>query len=164
MDVTINGEVRTLVGNPPAVGEEMPHFKVFDKDGEKIKTRFLFGKPTLISVVPDINTSVCSIQTKKFNEEVDKFKQANFLTISTNTIEEQQHWCAAEGVDHMQLASDHEESFGYALKLLIPEEGILARSVWVMDADGKITYRQICKEIVEEPDYAAAIAALKELL
>ncbi len=164
MDVTINGEVRTLVGNPPAVGEEMPHFKVFDKDGEKIKTRFLFGKPTLISVVPDINTSVCSIQTKKFNEEVDKFKQANFLTISTNTIEEQQHWCAAEGVEHMQLASDHEESFGYALKLLIPEEGILARSVWVMDADGKITYRQICPEIVEEPDYAAAIAALKELL
>ena len=164
MDVTINGEVRTLVGNPPAVGEEMPHFKVFDKDGEKIKTRFLFGKPTLISVVPDINTSVCSIQTKKFNEEVDKFKQANFLTISTNTIEEQQHWCAAEGVEHMQLASGHEESFGYALKLLIPEEGILARSVWVMDADGKITYRQICPEIVEEPDYAAAIAALKELL
>ena len=164
MDVTINGEVRTLVGNPPAVGEEMPHFKVFDKDGEKIKTRFLFGKPTLISVVPDINTSVCSIKTKKFNEEVDKFKQANFLTISTNTIEEQQHWCAAEGVEHMQLASDHEESFGYALKLLIPEEGILARSVWVMDADGKITYRQICPEIVEEPDYAAAIAALKELL
>ena len=164
MDVTINGEVRTLVGNPPAVGEEMPHFKVFDKDGEKIKTRFLFGKPTLISVVPDINTSVCSIQTKKFNEEVDKFKQANFLTISTNTIEEQQHWCAAEGVEHMQLASDHEESFGYALKLLIPEEGILARSVWVMDADGKITYRQICPEIVEEPDYAAAIAALKVLL
>ena len=62
------------------------------------------------------------------------------------------------------MAPDHEESFGYALKLLIPEEGILARSVWVMDADGKITYRQICPEIVEEPDYAAAIAALKELL
>lgn len=164
MDVTINGEVRSLVGNPPAVGEEMPHFKVFDANHEKIKTRFLFGKPTLISVVPDINTSVCSIQTKHFNEEVDRYKAANFLTVSTNTVEEQQHWCAAEGVDHMQMASDHEESFGYALKLLIPEEGILARSVWIMDAEGKIAYRQICQEVTDEPDYDAALAALKKLL
>ena len=62
------------------------------------------------------------------------------------------------------MVSDHEESFGYALKLLIPEEGILARSVWVMDAEGKITYREICPEIVAEPDYDAAIAALKQLL
>ena len=97
MEVTLNGEVRSLVGNPPTVGEDLPHFKVFDKDGEKIKTRFLFGKPTLISVIPNINTSVCSIQTKKFNEEVDKYEGANFLTVSTNTIEEQQNWCAAEG-------------------------------------------------------------------
>lgn len=164
VEVTINGEVRSLVGNPPAGGEEMPHFKVFDKNDEKIKTRFLFGKPTLISVVPDINTSVCSIQTKKFNEEVDKYTGANFLTVSTNTIADQQKWCAAENVEHMQLVSDHEESFGYALKLLIPEEGILARSVWVMDAEGKITYREICPEIVAEPDYDAAIAALKQLL
>ncbi|MCT3442636.1 2-Cys peroxiredoxin, partial [Limosilactobacillus fermentum] len=56
MEVTINGEHRQLVGNPPAVGEDVPHFKVFDKDNQKIKTRELFGKPTLISVVPNINT------------------------------------------------------------------------------------------------------------
>ena len=164
MEVTLNGEVRSLVGNPPTVGEDLPHFKVFDKDGEKIKTRFLFGKPTLISVIPNINTSVCSIQTKKFNEEVDKYEGANFLTVSSNTIEEQQNWCAAQGVKNMQLVSDHEESFGYAMKLLIPDEGILARSVWVVDAEGKITYREICPEIVMEPDYTTAIAELKKLL
>lgn len=56
MEITINGEKRQLVGNPPAVGDEFPHFKVFDKNGDKVKTRQLLGKITLLSVVPDINT------------------------------------------------------------------------------------------------------------
>ncbi|KRM78057.1 redoxin domain-containing protein [Limosilactobacillus coleohominis DSM 14060] len=98
MEITIKGEQRQLVGNPPMVGEELPHFKVFDQDNEKVKTRFLFGKPTLLSVVPDINTPVCSLQTKKFNQTMDQFSGVNFLTISTNRIEDQQKWCAAEGV------------------------------------------------------------------
>ena len=59
MEITINGEKRQLVGNPPAVGDEFPHFKVFDKNGDKVKTRQLLGKITLLSVVPDINTPVC---------------------------------------------------------------------------------------------------------
>ena len=133
MEVTINGEHRQLVGNPPAVGEDVPHFKVFDKDNQKIKTRELFSKPTLISV-------------------------------STNTIEDQQNWCAAEGVKNMKMVADSEQSFGYALKVLIPDEGILARSIWVLDADGKIVYEQVVPEVVDEPDYDAALAALKKLL
>lgn len=164
MEVTINGEYRQLVGNPPAVGEDIPHFKVFDKDNQKIKTRELFGKPTLISVVPNINTSVCSIQTKKFNQLMDQYPGANFLTVSTNTIEDQQNWCAAEGVKNMKMVADSEQSFGYALKVLIPDEGILARSIWVLDADGKIVYEQVVPEVVDEPDYDAALAALKKLL
>lgn len=164
MEVTINGEHRQLVGNPPTVGEELPHFKVFDSDDQKIKTRYLFGEPTLLSVVPDINTSVCSLQTKKFNEKVDEFPQVNFLTISTNLIEDQQKWCAAQNVKKMRLVSDHEQSFGYAMKLLIPDEGVLARSVWVVDADGKIVYRQIVPELTDEPNYDAALAELKKLV
>ncbi len=164
MEITINGEQRQLVGNPPMVGEELPHFKVFDQDNEKVKTRFLFGKPTLLSVVPDINTPVCSLQTKKFNQTMDQFSGVNFLTISTNRIEDQQKWCAAEGVKKMKLMSDYEQSFGYAMNLLIPDEGVLARSVWVVDANGKIVYRQIVSELTDEPDYDAALAELKKLL
>lgn len=164
MEVTINGEVRQLVGNPPAVGQEVPHFKVFGKDHEKIKTRELFGKPTLLSIVPDINTAVCSLQTKHFNQEMDQYPGANFLTVSTNTIEDQQKWCAAEGVKNMTMAADEDQSLGYALKVLIPDEGILARSIFVLDKDGKIVYEQIVPELVDEPDYAAALAALKKLL
>lgn len=164
MKVTINGEERDLVGNPPSVGEDVPHFKVFNADGERVKTRQLFGKVTLLSVVPDINTSVCSIQTKKFNQLMDNFPNVNFLTISTNTNDDQQKWCAAEGVYNMQLVSDKEQSFGYALKVLIPDEGVLARSIWILDPDGKIVYREIVSELTDEPNYDAAIAELKKLI
>lgn len=95
---------------------------------------------------------------------MDQFPDVNFLTISTNTIEEQQKWCAAEGVQNMQLVSDREESFGYESKLLIPDEGVLARSVWILDKEGKVAYRQIVKELTDEPDYDQALAELKKLL
>ncbi|MCZ2466495.1 MAG: thiol peroxidase [Limosilactobacillus vaginalis] len=164
MEITINGKPRQLVGNPPEGGDEFPHFKVFDKNHDKIKTRQLLGKVTLLSVVPNIDTPVCSIQTKKFNSTMDQFPDVNFLTISTNTIEEQQKWCAAEGVQNMQLVSDREESFGYESKLLIPDEGVLARSVWILDKDGKVAYRQIVKELTDEPDYDQALTELRKLL
>ncbi|MFC2680590.1 thiol peroxidase [Limosilactobacillus vaginalis] len=164
MEITINGKPRQLVGNPPEVGDEFPHFKGFDKNHDKIKTRQLLGKVTLLSVVPNIDTPVCSIQTKKFNSTMDQFPDVNFLTISTNTIEEQQKWCAAEGVQNMQLVSDREESFGYESKLLIPDEGVLARSVWILDKDGKVAYRQIVKELTDEPDYDQALTELRKLL
>lgn len=162
MEITINGQHRQLVGNPPQVGEKLPHFKVFDKQGEKIKTRFLLGKVTLISVVPDITTSVCSLQTKHFNEAVDQFRDVRFLTVSTNLAEAQQKWCAAEGVKNIELVSDHEQSFGYSMKLLIPDEDVLARSVWIIDKEGKIVYRQLVSELTDEPDYDAALDALKK--
>lgn len=164
MEIAFDGQPRQLVGNPPVVGDDLPHFKVFDKNHEKIKTRQLLGKVTLISVIPNINTPVCSIQTKKFNQTMDQFPGVNFLTVSTNLVEDQQKWCAAEGVKNMQLVSDHEQSFGYAMNLLIPDEGFLARSVWIIDQDGKIVYREIVDDLEHEPDYDAAVAELKKLL
>lgn len=164
MQITINGESRDLVGNPPAVDEDVPHFKVFNANNDKVKTREFFGKPTLISVVPSITTSVCSIQTKKFNQQMDEYPNSNFVTISMDTPEQQADWCAAEGVQNMQLLSDSEQSFGYALKVLIPDESFLARSIFVLDADGKITYEEVVHKLTDEPDYAAALAALEKLL
>lgn len=164
MEITINGERRQLVGNPPEVGSDLPHFKVFDGDEQKIKTCQLLGKVTLLSVVPDINTSVCSLQTKKFNEFIDQFPDVNFLTISTNLASVQQKWCAAENVKNMKLASDYEQSFSYAMNLLIPDEGVLARSVWIIDKNGQIVYRQIVNELTDEPDYDRAIQELKKLV
>lgn len=160
MKVTFKGKEVELIGTPPKIGDEMPNFTVLDKNKQEVTKDNLLGKNTLISVVPDINTPVCSIQTKTFNKTMDQFPDVNFLTISTNTSKDQQNWCAAEDVKNMQLMSDEKLSFGKATGLLIPESGILARSVWILDPNGKIVYR----EITHEPNYDAAINELKKLM
>lgn len=164
MKVTFKGKEVELIGTPPKIGDEMPNFTVLDKNKQEATKDSLLGKNTLISVVPDINTPVCSIQTKTFNQTMDQFPDVNFLTISTNTIKDQQNWCAAEGVKNMQLMSDEKLSFSKATGLLIPESKVLARSVWILDPDGKIIYREIVDEITDEPNYYAALEELKKLV
>lgn len=163
MKVTFKGKEVKLIGIPPEVGDSMPNFTVSNKDKHKVTKDNLLGKVSLISVVPDINTPVCSIQTKTFNQTMDQFPNINFLTISTNTIQDQQNWCAAEDVKNMQLLSDENLSFGKTTGLLIPESGILARSVWVLDPNGKILYRELVDEITHEPNYDAVLNELKQL-
>ena len=163
MKVTFKGKDCRLLADPVKVGEKMPDFAVINKDKKDITTTDLLGKPTLISVVPNINTPVCSVQTKKFNQDVDQFDNVNFLTISTNTVEDQQKWCAAEGVKKMQLVADNKREFGKATGLLISDLDILARSVFVLDQDGKIVDREIVDEIPTEPNYEQALAELKKL-
>lgn len=90
MKVTFKGKEVELIGTPPKVGDEMPNFTVLNKNKQEATKDSLLGKNTLISVVPDINTPVCSIQTKTFNKTMDQFPDVNFLTISTNTIQDQQ--------------------------------------------------------------------------
>lgn len=163
MEVLRGGEKVELVGNPPMIGDQLPKFKVFTDDGEKVKTRDLLGKPLLISVVPDLNTPVCSIQTKKFNQETDQYPDVRFVTISNNMPKDQATWCAAEGVENLEVLSDHELSFGYEMKLYIPNAGYLARSIFIIDADGKIVYREIVPEIHDEPDYQAALSFIDKM-
>jgi len=97
MNVLLSGEETELVGEPLQIGDTLPHFKLEDENGDKVKTADLVGKLTLISVVPDLNTDTCSLQTRHFNQAVDQFQDVQFLTISTNSVAEQRDWCAAEG-------------------------------------------------------------------
>lgn len=163
MKITFQGKEIQLIGEPKNVSEKIGDFYVINAEGQKVMSDQLFDKLTLISVVPNINTSVCSIQTKKFNQKMDEYPNVNFYTISTNTIEDQKKWCAAEDVTQMQLVSDIDESFGRASNLLVPDMGILARSVWILNENGEIVYRQVVNEVVDEPDYDAALAKLDEL-
>lgn len=162
MNIQVEGQNVALVGDPVDVGYEMPHFKLLNKDNEKVKTADLLGKLTLISVVPDIDTPVCSIQTRNFNKLMAENPDVNFVTVSTNTVDQQTKWCAAEGIE-MTMLSDSQESFGYEMRLYIPTMGVDARAIYIMDADGVIKYRQIVDELTHEPDYDAAIEALKNL-
>lgn len=163
MDVLLEGEVTALVGEPLKVGEPLPHFKLEDQNGEKVKTADLVGQLMLISVVPDLNTGTCTLQTRHFNQTVDQFEGIQFLTVSTNTVAEQRDWCAAEGVKNLRMLSDEQESFGYATKLYIPSQGFDARAVYIVDADGVVRYAQIVPEVSEEPDYDDALRVLREL-
>ena len=163
MDVLLEGKVTALVGEPLKVGETLPHFKLEDQNGEKVKTADLVGQLMLISVVPDLNTGTCTLQTRHFNQTVDQFEGIQFLTVSTNTVAEQRDWCAAEGVKNLRMLSDEQESFGYATKLYIPAQGFDARAVYIVDADGVVRYAQIVPEVSEEPDYDDALRVLREL-
>lgn len=164
MDIFVDDDKFQTVGEPVSVGMELPHFKLMDADGNKVKTADLIGKVTLISVVPNIQTNICALQTKHFNSVIDKYTDINFLTVSTNTVAQQNDWCAAEGVENMRMLSDEDESFGYAMNLYVPATAFDARSIYIIDAEGVVVYRQIVEVTGTEPDYADAQAKLDEIL
>ncbi|MGM0218404.1 thiol peroxidase [Enterococcus sp. AZ126] len=160
MKVTKKGEEVEIIGVQPEVGVKAPDFSLKNLSDEVIKLSDFTGTPVLISVVPDIDTRICSLQTKRFNQEAGKVEGVKFITISNNTKEEQENWCAAEGVD-MEILHDTEGTFGQAYGLFIPAMGRLARSIFVINKEGKIAYEVISTEISEEPDYAAALEQAK---
>lgn len=159
MQITKRGEAFSLVKEPLRVGDQAADFELKDLKDKVFRLFQLLDKPLIISVVPDINTSVCSVQTRKFNEMMADFEEANFVTVSNNTKEQQASWCAVEGLNLVML-HDPENTFGQAYGVLIPELNVYARSVFVIDSDGKIIYEEIVPEMTHEPDYQKAIDAV----
>lgn len=163
MQITMKNKPLTTNGQPPIVGANLPDFEIKNANGSTAKMTELVDQPTLISVVPNINTSVCSISTKHFNGEVDKYQNINFYTVSTNTPAEQKNWCAAEGVTKMKLLSDETHDFGKKMGLYIESAGIDSRSIWIVDAKQKILYQELIHEMTNEPNYDAALKFLDKL-
>lgn len=163
MNITIKGQVTEVQGTQPKVGEKAPTFSLVNLKKQITHLSDLLEKPLIISVVPDVQTRVCAIQTKRFNQEAASVAEVNFVTVSNNTREEQQDWCAAEGVD-MTILHDDENKFGEAYGLFIPETGRLARSIFVVDTKGILQYEEIVPEMSQEPDYEKALAAAKALI
>ncbi|WEV40730.1 thiol peroxidase [Lactobacillus sp. ESL0681] len=163
MQITMKNAPLSTNGQPPVVGNKLPDFKVEKADGTIVNMVELITRPTLISVVPNINTSVCSISTKRFNSEVDNYSGINFYTISTNTNTEQKNWCAAEGVKQMELLSDAHHDFGEQMGLFVEDAGIDARSIWIVDTDKKVIYQELIQEMTDEPNYNAALEFLNEI-
>lgn len=160
--ITRHEQPTTTNGEPTEIESSFPEFELKGTQGETVKSSDISGKYTLISVVPDINTRVCSLSTKKFNEDVDSFPNINFLTISTNTIEQQQDWCAAEGVTKMKLLSDAEGSLGKSIGIFVEDGRVDARSIWILDPDGEVAYRELIIEQSNEPNYQAALDFLNK--
>ncbi len=164
--VTMRGNPLTLVGNELNVGEPAPDIELLDNDLNPVKLSKYKGKVCIVSTVPSLDTPVCDMETRRFNQEAAKLgPDVVILAISTDLPFAQKRWCGAAGVDKVVTLSDHRNTaFGQAYGVLIKELRLLARVVFVVDQEGVIRYRQLVKEIAEEPDYDAVISAVKELL
>ena len=166
--ITFKGSPMTLAGDEVKVGSAAPEFTLHYFEGglKTIRKSDLAGKPTLVSIVPSLDTGVCQIQTKKFNEELAAMgDKINALTVSRDLPFAQNRFCGAEGIKNMRVGSDYQAgSFGAAWGVMIDELKLLARAVYVLDASGKVVYGEIVPEVTHEPNYAGAAAALKQLL
>jgi len=165
--ITFKGNALTLAGEELTVGQSAPDFKLhYYKDGMQTLTLAdLKGKPSLVSVVPSLDTGVCAIQTKQFNEKLAGLgDKVNAVTVSLDLPFAQGRFCGAENIS-MQTASDYQDrNFGESWGLLIEELKLLTRAVYVLDAEGKVLYAEICPEVTGEPNYEPALAALQGAL
>ena len=163
--ITMKGNPLTLVGKELKVGDIAPDFEVLDNDLAPVKFSSFRGKICVISSVPSLDTPVCDMETRRFNEEAGKLgADIRILTISMDLPFAQKRWCGAAGVDKVITLSDHRDaSFGMAYGALIKELRLLARIVFVVDGEGVIRYIQVVKEQAEEPDYDAVLEAVNAL-
>ncbi len=163
--VKFKGNPKNLVGPSLKAGDAAPDFECLSGSLEIIKLGSTGSKARLFSVVPSLDTPVCSIQTKKFNESVAALKdKASCYTISLDLPFAQKRFCEAEKIANMQNLSDvHDHSFGKNYGVLL--EGLplplLARAIFVVDKNNKIAYSEYVPEVTSEPDYDKALAALK---
>ena len=164
--ITFKGNPLTLLGAELKVGDSSPDVAVLGNDLNPVQLSSYKGKVCVLSVVPSLDTPVCDMQTRKFNEEAGNLSDnVAILTISMDLPFAQARWCGAAGVDKVVTLSDHRDAaFGEAYGLLIKELRLLARAVFVVDQEGIIQYIQLVKEVTEEPDYNAAIEAVKKLV
>jgi len=164
--VTLRGNAFTLVGNEIKAGEKAPDVELLDNDLKPTKISDFKGKVVVISAVPSLDTPTCDMETRRFNTEAAKLSEdVVILTVSTDLPFAQKRWCGAAGVDKVKTLSDHREAgFGQAYGVLIKELRLLARSIFIVDKNGVVQYVQHVKELSQEPDYSAVIAAAKKML
>jgi thiol peroxidase len=164
--VTLRGNPVVLLGNEIKVGDEAPDFVVVANDLKPVSFSDFRGKVCIISSVPSLDTPICESSTKRFNEEAARLgPDVAILTISMDLPFAQRRWCLANEVKEVETLSDHRDaSFGASYGLLMKDLRLLARAVLVVDKPGKVQYFELVKEIGQEPNYDAALEAVKRLL
>ncbi len=166
--VKMRGTPLPLVGPELAVGGRAPDFKLIQRgpDGLREITWDDFdGKCVILSVVPSLDTPVCERQTVRFNDEVISLPaNVEVLTVSMDLPFAQARFCSDKGTHQVQTASDHRTAeFGTAYGVLIEPLRLLARAVFVVDADRQIRYVQYVPEVTDQPDFEPVLAVAREL-
>lgn len=164
--ITMKGQPLTLIGQELKVGDPAPDFTAVANDLSDFRFSSLRGQVCVISAVPSLDTPVCDIQTRTFNDEAAKLGDAvKLLTLSMDLPFAQKRWCGAAGVEQVRTYSDHRDAaFGLAYGVLIKELRLLARAVFVVDKSGKVQHVQLVKELANEPDYEAVLQAVRGLV
>jgi thiol peroxidase len=164
--VTLKGNPVDLKGRALNVGDAAPDFSLQDNGLQEVSLASSAGKVRIIATVPSLDTPVCALETKRFNDEAKNLANVEVLVVSMDLPFGMKRWCGAEGVQNVKTVSAHRcTDFGSDYGVLIaggPLDRCLARALFVVDAAGKVTYAEYVKEIAEHPNYEAALAAAKK--
>lgn len=163
--VTIHGQPLTLTGRILHPGDRAPDFRVLDGKLGEVTLRDFAGKIKTISVTPSLDTPVCDLQARRFNQEAANLPaEVVVLNISMDLPFAISRFCEAAGIDRVKALSDHRDaSFGSGYGVLIKELRLLARSIFIIDKEDVVRYIEIVPEVTTPPDYEKALAALKQL-
>ncbi|PLY00634.1 MAG: thiol peroxidase [Desulfuromonas sp.] len=164
--VLFKGNPATLLGPELNVGDKAPDFQVVDNGLQPVTLATDAGKVRLITVVPSLDTPVCDTMTRQFNQQAAELPDSVAVyTISVDLPFAQKRWCGNAGIDKVKTLSDYQErDFGLNYGLLLKNLKLLARAVFVIDANDTIAYMELVPEVTAEPNYDAALAAVKALL
>lgn len=161
---TFLGKPVTLVGQQLQIGETVPDFTLTTTDLAQKSLSDFAGKKKIISVIPSIDTGICSTQTRTFNKELSDMEDTVVITVSADLPFAQARWCGVEGLEHAVMMSDYyDNTFGKTYGLLMQEWHLLARAVLVLDENNKLVYAEYLENVNSEPNYQAAIEAVKAL-
>lgn len=165
--VTMKGNPITLIGDEVKVGRKVPDAELVANDLSTVKLSSLCqGKVCILTSVPSLDTSVCDVETRRFNVEAGNLGQdVAILAISMDLPFAQKRWCGAADVKNVQTLSDHRDAaFGKSYGVLMKDLRLLARAVFVLDKQGVVRYVELVKEVASEPNYQAALDAARRLL
>ena len=163
--VTLKGSPVATSGDLPHVGAQAPDFKLTKKDLSEASLADYKGKRVILNIFPSLDTSTCAASVRQFNKRASDLDNTVVLCISADLPFAQNRFCGAEGISNVETLSNFRDgdAFAKAYGVLMedgPLRGLDARSVVVIDESGKVIYNQLVNEIVDEPDYDAAIAVL----
>ena len=164
--VTFQGGPQVLLGSEIKVGDDAPDCTLVANDLSEVALSSYKGKVVVLSAVPSLDTPVCDVQTRKFNEVATNLgDNVAVVTVSVDLPFAQGRWCGAAGVENVVTLSDYRDAeFGKKYGVLLKGLALLTRAVFVVDAQGDVRYTQVVSEITDEPDYDAVLAAVKELV
>ncbi|MBE2279401.1 MAG: thiol peroxidase [Ignavibacteriaceae bacterium] len=163
--ITLKGATINTIGNLPKVGTAAPDFKLVKTDLSEVTLSEFKGKKVILNIFPSLDTGICSLSMKKFNQEASTLSNVAIVCVSKDLPFAQKRYCDAEGISNLITASDFRyNTFGVDYGVLIIDSGfhgVLSRAVVVIDENGTVTYTEQVPEIAQEPNYDAALKAVK---